>query len=97
MEKEPKFGSVTLDQLLDAFKVITDVIQFIQENRNSTDEDTRDTARIALMAVLFDDMAKRPIINTIVSEEVKTVIGKKGQNEANSSIEIPVRPAPEKS
>ena len=97
MEKESKFGTVTLSELLDAFTVISDVIQFVQENRNSADEDTRDTARLALMAILFDEMAKRPIISAIVREEAETAIGKKERNEVNSSIEIPVRPAPEKS
>ena len=97
MEKEVIFGEVTLDQLINANKTVAKVLEFVQENRNSADEDKKELARVAFMALLLDDMFKHRTIMNIVENEVDAHEAEKKAEGSNPSFSIHVRPSSDKS
>lgn len=104
MKEKIKFGEVTMGQLLDAFGVVSDVLKFIQENRQSTDIEAKETARMAFTVVMIDDMVKHRIVAEIARDEAEKILNKEQAHEtkqepaeAGSSFAFPLRPASDKS
>lgn len=100
METNITFGEITLDQLLEAQRIISKVVKFVIENRDSDDGEKKKLAKMALASVVIDDMMKRPVISSLVREEAEKIEKKKNGKDATDSTQtfsFSIRPTSDKS
>lgn len=71
--KDLMFGQTSPDDLMKAQGVISDVLHFIVENKDSDDKEKKDAARAAMVLVCLDNLMKSQIIKSLAKDIAENI------------------------
>lgn len=71
--KDLMFGQTSPDDLMKAQGVISDVLNFIVENKDSDDKEKKDAARAAMAIVCIDNLMKSHIITALAKDIAENI------------------------